>query len=57
MGSEHLQPVRSPAQASRTADPAMRRLVELRFAQICAGEPYDPDRRGYTIIYRYCRSS
>jgi hypothetical protein len=25
-------------------------LVQLRFAQVCAGEPHDPDRHGYTII-------
>ena len=42
--------LRSPAQASRIADAAIRRLVETRFMQVCAGEPHDPDRHGYTIV-------
>jgi hypothetical protein len=42
--------LRSPEQASRIADAAVRELVRLRFAQIAAGEPYDPDRHGYTIV-------
>jgi hypothetical protein len=39
--------LRSPDEASRILNPEVRRLVELRFAQVCAGEPYDPDRHGY----------
>ena len=42
--------LRSSAQASRISDPAMRRLVETRFAQVCAGDQHDPDRHGYMIV-------
>ena len=41
--------LRSPDAASRILDPELRTLVELRFAQVCAGEPYDPDRHGYFV--------
>ena len=40
----------SPDEASRIADPDIRNLVELRFAQIAAGQAYDPDRHGYMIV-------
>ncbi len=42
--------LRGPASVSSIADPEMRHLVEQRFAEILAGEPYDYDRHGYTII-------
>jgi len=42
--------LRSPDEATRIADPAIRRLVEMRFMQVCAGETYDPDRHGYMLV-------
>ena len=42
--------IRGPAEADRVADPEMRRLVEERFAQVCAGEPYDPDVHGEMVV-------
>ena len=42
--------LRSPEQASRIADPAIRRLVETRFIQVCAGEPYDSEQHGYMLV-------
>jgi len=42
--------LRSPDEAARIADPEIRNLVKLRFAQICAGETYDPDRHGYMLV-------
>ena len=36
----------SPAEAERISDLSIRGLVLLRFAQVCAGEPYDPERHG-----------
>ena len=39
--------LRSPDEAARIADPEIRNLVQRRFAQVCSGEPYDPDRHGY----------
>jgi hypothetical protein len=42
--------LRSPESAGLIADPDVRNLVELRFAQVCAGEAYDPDRHGYMIV-------
>ncbi len=42
--------VRNPAAVHRIANPAIRKLVAQRFAQICAGEPYDYDRHGYMIV-------
>ncbi len=42
--------LRGPELASRIADPGIRQLVEMRFDQICAGEPYDYDLHGYLIV-------
>ena len=42
--------LRSPDEATRIADPAIRRLVEMRFMQVCAGELYDADRHGYMLV-------
>ena len=42
--------LRDPADAGSISDPAIRSLVELRFAQIGQDEPYDPDQHGYMIV-------
>jgi hypothetical protein len=42
--------LRDPALASSIANPDIRGLVEQRFAEICAGEPYNYDQHGYTIV-------
>ena len=42
--------LRSPDEATRIADLKIRNLVQLRFAQICSGETYDPDRHGYMLV-------
>ncbi len=42
--------LRDPALTSRISNPAIRKLAELRFAQVCAGEPYDYDQHGYMIV-------
>ena len=42
--------LRSPDHVARIADPGVRRLVELRFSQVCDGEPHDPDRHGFMIV-------
>ena len=42
--------LRGPEHAFRVADPGIRRLVELRFSQVCDGEPYDPDRHGFMVV-------
>ena len=43
--------LRDPAVAgSIVATPEVRRLVEQRFLDICADEPYEPDLHGYLIV-------
>jgi hypothetical protein len=42
--------LRNPQAVSSIADPGIRRLVEQRFVQICAGEAYDVDLHGYMIV-------
>lgn len=42
--------LRDPALADSIADPFIRGLVALRFAEVCAGEIYDYDRHGYFIV-------
>ena len=42
--------LRDPAMASSIADPDIRALVEQRFVEILAGEPYDYDQHGYMIV-------
>jgi hypothetical protein len=42
--------LRDPASASSIGDPAIRNLVQQRFAEILAGETYDYDRHGYMIV-------
>jgi hypothetical protein len=38
--------LRSPDDAVRVADPRVRALVELRFSQLSAGEPFDSEVHG-----------
>ncbi|MQM30513.1 MAG: hypothetical protein CRU78_08225 [Candidatus Accumulibacter phosphatis] len=42
--------LRDQENARRIAAPEIRRLVEQRFLDICAGEPYEPDLHGYVIV-------
>jgi hypothetical protein len=42
--------LRDPQATSQLTDPYIRDLVELRFRQILAGEPYDYDRHGYMVV-------
>ena len=42
--------IRGPDQARRIDDPAIRRLVEQRFIDVCNGEPYDYDTHGEMIV-------
>jgi hypothetical protein len=42
--------LRGPAAANQIANAAIRRLVELRFSQVCGGEPYDYDLHGYMVV-------
>jgi hypothetical protein len=42
--------IRGSDQASRIDDSDVRRLVEQRFAEVCNGEPYDPDIHGEMIV-------
>ena len=42
--------LRDPALASSIVDPDVRSLVQQRFAEICAGDPYDYDLHGYMIV-------
>ena len=42
--------IRGPDQARRISDPDIRRLVEQRFAEVCDGEPYDPDVHGEMMV-------
>jgi hypothetical protein len=39
-----------PSLIDRIFDPAIRDLVQQRFSEICAGEPYDFDLHGYMIV-------
>ena len=42
--------IRGPDEARRIEDPDIRRLVQQRFAEVCNGEPYDPDVHGEMIV-------
>ncbi len=42
--------LRDPRDAADIEDEQLRRLVDLRFAQVCAGEPYDAERHGYAVV-------
>ena len=42
--------VRDPEVARRIVAPEIRQLVEQRFLDICAEEPYEPDVHGYMIV-------
>jgi hypothetical protein len=42
--------LRDPADASRIADPGLRELVQQRFEEIFADDPYDPELHGTFIV-------
>lgn len=42
--------LRDPSSASGIANPTVHALVQRRFAEICADEPYREDRHGYMIV-------
>ena len=42
--------IRGPDQTRRIDDPDVRRLVERRFVEVCAGEPYAPEVDGEMIV-------
>ena len=42
--------LRSPASTSSISDPYIRALVEQRFAEVFADEPYDAEQHGYFIV-------
>jgi len=42
--------LRDPEVAGSIAAPEIRQLVEQRFLDICAEEPYEPDVHGYMIV-------
>ena len=42
--------LRDPATTSQVTDPYIRELVDLRFCQILAGDPYDYDKHGYMVV-------
>ncbi|SFI86134.1 hypothetical protein [Nitrosomonas sp. Nm34] len=39
-----------PHLANRIPDPAIPSLVQQRFSEVCAGEPYDYDLHGYMVV-------
>jgi hypothetical protein len=43
--------LRDPASSRLIADPEVRKLVDLRFAQVFAGEEYAPDLHGYALVF------
>lgn len=42
--------LRDPAAVSGVADPAIAKLLALRFSQLSEDEPYDPDVHGFFIL-------
>ena len=42
--------LRDPEVARRIVAPEIRQLVEQRFLDICAEEPYEPDIHGFVIV-------
>ena len=42
--------INGPGDATRIANSEVRRLVEQRYAEVCAGEPYDYDSHGSMIV-------
>lgn len=42
--------LRDPDLTSQIRNPQIRKLVSLRFAQVCNGEPYDYNRHGYMVV-------
>jgi hypothetical protein len=53
MESNAMLVLRNPANASRIADPGLRELVQQRFAEIFADDPYDPELHGTFIIVEF----
>ena len=46
--------LRDPSAVSQIANPDVRSLIERRFCEISAGEPWDADRHGYFIVAEPC---
>ena len=46
--------LRDPSAVSQIANPDVRSLIERRFCEISAGEPWDADRHGYFILAEPC---
>lgn len=42
--------IRGPDEVRRIDDPDIRQLVDRRFAEVCDGEPYDPEVHGEMIV-------
>ena len=42
--------IRGPDQARRISDRDIRDLVVQRFAEVCNGDPYDPDVHGEMVV-------
>ncbi|SFM74332.1 hypothetical protein [Nitrosomonas communis] len=42
--------INDPILINRIPDPAIRSLVQQRFSEVCAGEPYDYDIHGYMVV-------
>src|SRR5688572_11417975 len=42
--------IRGPDWVRRIEDTHIRRLVERRFVEVCAGEPYDPEIHGEMVV-------
>jgi hypothetical protein len=45
-----------PSLVDRIPDPDIRNLVQQRFSEVCAGEPYEYDRHGYMVVVEPCDS-
>lgn len=43
--------LRTPTAAKSIANPDLRLLVEQRFVEMSAGEPFDADHHGYMIVF------
>jgi hypothetical protein len=50
MESNAMLVLRNPDDASRIADPGLRALVQQRFREIFADDPYDPELHGTFIV-------
>ena len=45
-----MQTLRDPNRLEEVSDPALRQLLALRFTQLAADQPYDPDEIGYFVL-------